>query len=157
MAFSACNLSYLISSWPKTAQAVPANQGHNKRRFAEVARTPSPGPPRLKKTPVRSTLSPKGERAGIRTRRYCAVGSHTRRPAKKSRSAKCFGQKQRKNQGFRAVMSAQMRSMKVNLVWLELFHVELLAKRAYCARRSQEKHPSESGATRILLATKPCN
>jgi hypothetical protein len=26
--------------------------------------TPSPGPPRLKKTPVRSTLSPKGERAG---------------------------------------------------------------------------------------------
>jgi hypothetical protein len=26
---------------------------------------PSPGPPRLKKTPVRSTLSPKGERAGF--------------------------------------------------------------------------------------------
>jgi hypothetical protein len=27
--------------------------------------TPSPGLPRLKKTAVRSTLSPKGERAGI--------------------------------------------------------------------------------------------
>jgi len=33
-----------------------------------LAGTPSPGPPRLKKTPVRSTLSPKGERAGIWTR-----------------------------------------------------------------------------------------
>jgi hypothetical protein len=27
--------------------------------------TPSPGPPRLKKTPVRPTLSTKGERVGI--------------------------------------------------------------------------------------------
>jgi hypothetical protein len=27
--------------------------------------TPSPGPRRLKKTPARATLSPKGERAGI--------------------------------------------------------------------------------------------
>ena len=33
------------------------------RERSLLAMTPSPGPPRLKKTPLRSTLSPKEERA----------------------------------------------------------------------------------------------
>jgi hypothetical protein len=39
--------------------------GSQLQRHVERLETPSPGPPRLEKTPVRSTLSPKGERAGI--------------------------------------------------------------------------------------------
>jgi hypothetical protein len=37
--------------------------GSELQRHVERLETPSPGPPRLEKTPVRSTLSPKGERA----------------------------------------------------------------------------------------------
>jgi PHD/YefM family antitoxin component YafN of YafNO toxin-antitoxin module len=40
--------------------------------------TPSPGLPRLEKAPGRSTLSPKGERAGLSTRRRPASKPHRR-------------------------------------------------------------------------------